>query len=245
MNIIPAIDLKDGKCVRLFKGNFSQSTEYSDEPLRIARQFAALDVADLHIVDLDGARTGSQRNVELISQICELAQLRIQLGGGIRDAARIREWLDRGVARCVIGSIAVENPAQVCKWLDEFAAERIVLALDVRIQNGEPNLATQGWTRTSDVSLWQALETYTNAGLRHVLCTDISRDGALSGPNVELYRDLLARFPGLVLQASGGVRDVADLHELANAEIPSAITGRALLDGRISAAEVASFQPNA
>lgn len=244
MRIIPAIDLQDGKCVRLFKGDFAQTTEYSSEPLRIAREFAALDVRDLHIVDLDGARTGAQRNAGIVAAICEAAALQVQLGGGIRDEASIRRWFERGVSRCVVGSVAVEEPERVSAWLSEFGPERIVLALDVRITNGEPLLATRGWTQTSEVRLWDALDTYTTAGLRYLLCTDISRDGALSGPNVRFYQEILERYPRLLLQASGGVRDARDLQDLAAADIPSAITGRALLDGRISAAEVTSFQPN-
>jgi phosphoribosylformimino-5-aminoimidazole carboxamide ribotide isomerase len=245
MRVIPAIDLRGGKCVRLLQGDFAKTTEYSDDPVEQARLFAEMDVRDLHIVDLDGAATGIQSNSRIVRRICDENLLDVQLGGGIRDAASLRHWLDHGVRRCVIGSLAVTDAALVRGWLQEFGAQRIVLALDVRLLDEEPYIATHGWTRLSDTVLWQALDSFVAAGLQHLLCTDINRDGALSGPNIELYSSILKRYPGLELQASGGVRDAADLRLLEQENIPAAITGRALLDGRISATEVARFRPNA
>ncbi len=246
MRVIPAIDVKDGKCVRLLKGDFDQVTEYSKQPLKVAQRFAALDVADLHVVDLDGARTGSPVNRRAIAEIAARSSLSVQVGGGIRDEATLRDWLFGGVERCVVGSVAVEQPALVSGWLRHFGADRIVLALDVTIDAaGTPMLATRGWTETSDTSLWDCIDGYREAGLRHVLCTDISRDGALAGPNIDLYRSILDRYPALELQASGGVRDARDLAALAAAGLPAAITGRALLDGRISEREIASFRRSA
>ncbi len=246
MRIIPAIDLQGGKCVRLLKGDFEQTTEYSDNPAEIARQFSELQVVDLHVVDLDGARLGEQQNRSGIQGILAESRLNVQLGGGIRDARVIADWLDLGVSRCVIGSLAVTEPDTVRQWLSDFGGDRIVLALDVNVtKQGLPLLTTHGWTEQSDVSLWDAIEGYLQHGLEHVLCTDVSRDGALAGPNVELYSEVLYRFPGLQLQASGGVRDIDDLQRLRDAGLPAAITGRAMLDGRISDVEVASFQQNA
>jgi phosphoribosylformimino-5-aminoimidazole carboxamide ribotide isomerase len=244
MNVIPAIDLRAGSCVRLFQGEFDKQTEYSKDPVAVGKHFESLGFSSLHIVDLDGAQSGRQQNESIVRALAEATSFRIQLGGGIRDAETVSAWLDAGVERCVIGSVAVTEPARVCDWLQHFGPTRIVLALDVRLdENGVPRLATHGWTRDSERSLWQVVEEYRKAGLEHVLCTDISRDGAMSGPGVELYREFLARFPEVALQASGGVRDIRDLDTLRAAGAAAAITGRALLDSRISREEIASFLP--
>lgn len=246
MRIIPAIDLKDGQCVRLFQGDFDQATEYSDDPTAIGRQFATLAVEDLHVVDLDGARSGTQHNREIVAGIAAHAALTVQLGGGIRSPADIRRWLAQGVARCVIGSVAIHNPEKVGAWLADFGSDAIVLALDVKLDTvGTPFLTTHGWTENSGTSLWECLDFYDNVGACHVLCTDVSRDGAMTGPNFDLYAKILQRYPTLQLQASGGVRNIADLELLRELGVPAAITGRALLDGAITAAEVASFRQNA
>ena len=243
MKIIPAIDLQDGKCVRLFQGDFEQSTEYSANPAEIGRRFSDLDVDDLHIVDLDGARTGTQQNHGIVAEIARETGLQVQLGGGLRGLDDVAGWLDSGVTRCVVGSVAVRDPGTVATWFDRFGPDAIVLALDVRLdKDGTPLLTTQGWTEDSGVSLWECLDGYGEAGLRHVLCTDVSRDGALSGPNFDLYVEILNRYPALQLQASGGVRDIDDLELLRELGVPAAITGRALLDGNISAEEIASFR---
>lgn len=245
MRVVPAIDLQGGKCVRLYQGDFDQVTEYSDDPVAIAREFSSLQVRDLHIVDLDGARTGSQENQDLVGELCANTGLSVQLGGGIRDVDTVSAWLQRGVARCVIGSLAVTEPGLVAEWMAEFGAGRIVIALDVSIEDGGPIVATHGWTRSSGVSLWDCIDALADAGMQHLLCTDISRDGAMSGPNFDLYADIMRRYPQVDLQASGGVRNAADLERLRDLGIPAAITGKALLDGRISPAEVAAFLQSA
>lgn len=246
MRVIPAIDLQGGKCVRLFQGDFSQTTEYSDNPAAIARQFAELSARDLHIVDLDGARLGTQQNRAIISAIASESPLAIQLGGGIRTRETVSDWFAAGVSRCVIGSLAVTDPGTVQAWMAEFGSDQLVLALDVNIDgSGTAFITTHGWTRPSGTTLFDCIDSYASAGLRHVLCTDVSRDGAMVGPNFELYSTILARYPELQLQASGGVRNVEDLNNLRRIGVPAAITGRALLEGEISPAEVASFQQNA
>lgn len=246
MKLIPAIDLRGGKCVRLYQGDFGQQTDYSADPVGMAGRFSDLSVEDLHLVDLDGAQSGEQKNREIVATIAGQTHLSVQLGGGIRDADTVESWLSLGIDRCVIGSIAVSNPETVRDWLRSFGSGRIVLALDVRLEaDDEPMLTTHGWTQTSDTNLWDGLDFYAAAGLRHVLCTDVSRDGALAGPNLELYRDMLRRYPALALQASGGVRDIRDLTALRDAGVPAAISGRALLDGRITPDEVASFLQDA
>ena len=246
MKVIPAIDLQGGMCVRLFKGDFAKTTEYSDDPASIAQQFAELHTSDLHIVDLDGARTGAQENHAIIAEIAIASGLAIQVGGGIRSRDAVCKWLDAGVSRCVIGSLAITEPDAVKSWIVHFGSDRIVLALDVNIDDaGIPAITTHGWTRRSNRSVFECIEEYRNVGLRHVLCTDVSRDGAMAGPNMELYSSILVRYPDLELQASGGVRHLQDLKALRDLGLPAAITGRALLDGKITASEVASFQHGA
>lgn len=243
MRIIPAIDLKDGKCVRLLKGDFDKTTEYSSNPAEIGARFSALDVEDLHIVDLDGARTGTQQNHQIVSEIARATGLKVQLGGGVRSREDVAAWLSNGVTRCVVGSVAIKEPETVRAWLEEFGTEAIVLALDVKLNDaGTPMLTTQGWTEDSETTLWDCLDAYGDAGARHVLCTDVARDGAMTGPNFQLYVEILLRYPKLQLQASGGVRNIDDLELLREIGAPAAITGRALLDGEITEAEVASFR---
>ncbi|MGB5330917.1 MAG: 1-(5-phosphoribosyl)-5-[(5-phosphoribosylamino)methylideneamino]imidazole-4-carboxamide isomerase [Woeseiaceae bacterium] len=246
MRLIPAIDLKGGKCVRLLKGDFDKTTEYSNDPVAVARRFSTLDVQDLHIVDLDGARSGEQQNRAIVQAIAIETGLDIQLGGGIRDRSIVAEWLESGVSRCVIGSMAITEVDTVTGWLREFGPDRLVLALDVNLRDdGTPMLTTHGWTEDAGLSLWECIDAYFGAGIEHVLCTDVSRDGAMAGPNVELYVDILRRYPDLQLQASGGVRHIGDLQQLRSHGLPAAISGRALLDGEITATEVASFRQNA
>lgn len=243
MIVIPAIDMKDGNCVRLFQGEFDQQTQYSNNPSLVARQFEAMGFTRLHLVDLDGAQSGQQKNRQLVRQIAAATNFDIQLGGGIRDVNTLREWLDAGVTRCVVGSIAVTKPDLVRTWIAEFGAEKIVLALDVRLDaDGTPFLATHGWTRASGKTLWNCVDSFSSTGLKHVLCTDISRDGAMSGPNIDLYREFIQRYSKIAIQASGGVRNIHDLRNLREVGASAAITGRALLDGRISKEEIESFQ---
>ncbi len=246
MRIIPAIDVLNGNCVRLLKGDYDQSTEYSTDPAAIGVRFSRLAVADLHIVDLDGARTGSQQNQAIVTDIASQTGLAVQLGGGIRSKDDIERWLNAGVRRCVIGSAAVRSPERVISWMEDLGADKIVLALDVRLNDkGVPLLATDGWTEDSRSTLWDCLDLYTKAGAEHVLCTDIDRDGTLQGPNSALYQEIMRHHPGLRLQASGGVRNMLDLYRLRRLGLPAAITGRALLDGDISENEVTVFQRSA
>jgi phosphoribosylformimino-5-aminoimidazole carboxamide ribotide isomerase len=200
----------------------------------------------LHIIDLDGARTGKQENRHIVAEIAAESGLEIQLGGGIRNREVVAQWLANGVSRCVLGSVAIKEPDTVKPWIEEFGADHIVLALDVKIdESGLPVLTTHGWTQSAGVSLWDCLDRYGDAGIQHVLCTDVARDGAMTGPNFSLYQEILERYPTLALQASGGVRHADDLRQLQQLGLPAAITGRALLDGAISDTEVASFRQNA
>jgi phosphoribosylformimino-5-aminoimidazole carboxamide ribotide isomerase len=246
VKIIPAIDLQDGKCVRLWQGDFEKTTEYSVDPTEVATQFAQLNATDLHLVDLDGARYGKQLNQSIVASIVEQTAMTVQLGGGIRDADTLTAWFAAGVSRCVIGSLAVTEPDTVKAWISRFGGENIVLALDVKLDDSdEPIVTTHGWTRSSNLSLFECINDFRSVGLVHVLCTDVSRDGAMAGPNVELYQRILAEHPAIALQASGGVRDISDLQTLRDIGVPAAISGRALLDGKITAEEIAKFLQNA
>lgn len=240
MNVIPAIDLRGGRCVRLYQGDFARETEYSGDPLAVAGAFVAFGFDHLHVVDLDGAKSGTQQNRDIARVLASTEGLRVQLGGGIRAEQDIRNWLDAGIDRCVIGSRAVTAPDTVRDWLRQFGPDRIVLAFDVRI-DAEPRLTTHGWTKTTDVTLWQCIDYYLEYGLKNVLCTDVERDGAMTGPNLDLYERICARYPSLGLQASGGVRHMRDLRKLRDAGATAAITGRALLDGAFSAEEMQPF----
>lgn len=243
MKIIPAIDLRKGRCVRLLKGDFDKETEYSSNPVEIGRQFSTLEVSDLHIVDLDGALTGTQGNRRIVAELVHESGLDVQVGGGIRSRADVSDWLGNGVSRCVVGSLAVREPDVVMSWIEEYGPDAIVIALDVRLEaRGRPMLTTQGWTEESDISLWECLDEFEKVGARHILCTDVLRDGTLTGPNLDLYVEILNRYPALQLQASGGVRDIDDLKLLRELGVPGAITGKALLDGKITPDEIQSFR---
>lgn len=246
MLLIPAIDLRGGRCVRLYQGNFAAETRYDVEPHELLARYRALGATWLHVVDLDGARAGTQVNRTVIVALASQRAVRLQVGGGLRDAAAIDQLLRTGVARAVIGSAAVSDPDQVRVWLHRFGSEAIVLALDVRFDaEGVPRCATHAWQQQSTLSLWDALDRFSADGLRHVLCTDVTRDGALAGPNLALYAEVTRRFPGIAWQASGGVSNAADLHALAQSGVTAAISGRALLDERIGPEELEPFLPNA
>jgi phosphoribosylformimino-5-aminoimidazole carboxamide ribotide isomerase len=241
MKLLPAIDLRDGRCVRLLQGDFERETRYSVDPVELAAQYRDLGARTLHIVDLDGAKQGVPVNLPVIRRMRAAAGVDVQVGGGIRARASLEEAL-AVAARAVIGSLAVSEPKLVASWLTEFGAERLTLALDVRLrEDGTPMIATHGWTRASTLSLEDAIDRFAAVGLKHVLCTDIERDGALSGPNVELYRDCVRRWPGIEFQASGGVRDVGDLTALADTGVAATVSGKALLEGRLKPEEIRPF----
>ena len=245
MRLIPAIDLRAGRCVRLLQGDFGAETAYPAAPARLLLRYQSCGARWVHLVDLDGARAGVRVNRALIAALATVRDVRLQVGGGVRDTFALEELLNAAVARVVIGSAAVERPAEVATWLARYGPERLCLAFDVRVDgHGVARVQTRGWSQDSGVTLWQALGRYPT-GLRHVLCTDIGRDGALSGPNLDLYRAACARFPHLSWQASGGVRDAADLAALAATQVAATVCGKALLEERISCEELRPFLPDA
>ena len=246
MLLIPAIDLRNGRCVRLYQGDFNSQTHYEVAPRELLRRYRSLGASWLHVVDLDGAKDGLLANRAVIVALARDAGVKLQIGGGVRSASVVEDLLTQGAGRVVVGSAAIEQPAAVADWLRSFGAERICLAFDVRLDsNGDPKPRTRGWTEGTALTLWQAVEPFIALGLKHALCTDIERDGALTGPNLSLYRDAVGRFPQLAWQASGGVRDAADLNALAKTGVAAAVTGKALLEERITSEELRPFLPNA
>ncbi len=273
MKLIPAIDLRQGRCVRLLHGDFDAVTRYDAAPGELLARYRGFGADWLHVVDLDAARDGEPRepaqapNPTLIGELAALGAraplatpgarlaapgarapraVNLQVGGGMRSAAAVSDMLERGVARVVIGSAAVTHVDQVRRWLAEFGAQRIVLAFDVRLDaSGTPCVAIHGWREQSTLTLWAAVDQYIDFGLRHVLCTDVGRDGALSGPNVALYAQAAQRFPLIEWQASGGIRDSRDLRALEQAGAAAAISGKALLDDLIPPEELQPFLRNA
>jgi len=246
MILIPSIDLRNGRCVRLLKGNFDQETRYDLEPHELLHRYRALGASWLHVVDLDGARDGKLANRSVIVRLASTKALKIQVGGGVRSTAVVDDLLRNGIDRVIVGSAAVENPAEVQGWLKKYGAEKIGLAFDIRHDaQGVPRVLTRGWTKESKLGLWEAIDSWLPYGLRHVLCTDAELDGAMQGPAVGLYQEFTKRYPQLALQASGGVRSAADLHALAATGSAAAISGKALLEEAIKPAELLPFLPNA
>ena len=231
--LYPALDIRGGRVVRLRQGDYAQETRYADEPLAAARAHAEAGARWLHLVDLDAARVGGYTLAPLLREIRAQTGLRVQTGGGVRSEADAEAILDAGAARVVVGSLAVREPARVARWLGRFGAERLTIALDVREVDGEWRLPVAGWTADSGARLDELLARYADAGLRHLLCTDIACDGMLAGPNLGLYRRVLARAPAVAVQGSGGVRDAADVRALRDAGCAGAVLGRALLEGRL------------
>src|ERR1039457_5000932 len=252
MLLTPSIDLRAGACVRLFKGDFAAETRYQLDAHELLARYRTLGASWLHVVDLDGARDGTLGNLALIHALASQRALRLQVGGGVRGAEVIDDLLTHGVARVVIGSAAVERPEDVGRWLRSYGPERICLAFDVRLDAlAVPRLHTRGWKQKTALSLWDAVAEFTDDGLRHVLCTDIEPNGGeekKQNPH-PIYRMTergapTASSPQIQWQASGGIASGSDLSALAALGVPAAISGKALLEERISFEELRLFLPN-
>lgn len=236
MIVYPAMDLIDGKPVRLTQGRFEEATHYPEEPLEALQRFVGAGARWAHVVDLDGAKARSPRQQELIARLARSSTLKLQVGGGFRTERQIGSALDNGVARVVVGSVAVERPQEVTGWIETFGTEHICISLDVRMVGGVPLVAKNGWLEESGLTLWDVARRLPRAG--HVLITDIEADGMLRGPNLALYREAAERLPGLQIQASGGVSSLRDLEALPTA---GAIVGKALWEGRVRLEEALSL----
>lgn len=235
--VYPAIDLREGRVVRLAQGDYARESRYAPDPLALAAGHAAAGAEWLHLVDLDAARAGGYTLAPLLREIRARTPLRVQTGGGVRGEDDVAALLDAGATRVVVGSLAVREPARVARWLERFGAEALVVALDLRRgADGRWRPGVDGWTADGEADVDALATFYAAAGLRHMLCTDIGRDGMLSGPNLGLYARLRAVAPGLRLQASGGARDAADVAAARGAGCAGIVLGRALLEGRLDLA---------
>lgn len=231
LEIIPALDLRGGHVVRLRQGNYAQETAYALDAVEQARRYHDAGARRLHVVDLDGAREGRFANLAAIEALARL-DLAVQAGGGVRDEDDLKRLFDAGVERVVVGSVAVKDGARVIDWIARYGAERLVIALDTREIDGVWTLSSSGWTEAAAATLDELAPRYAQAGARHLLCTDIARDGMLSGSNLDLYAHLARIIPGLAVQASGGVRDLADVRAL-QGKAAAVILGRSLLEGKL------------
>ncbi len=236
--IIPAIDLIQGKTVRLYQGSYDKTTEYQQTPLQLRDLYAKAGAGILHLVDLTGAKNAADRQLELLTSLMKNAPLPVQVGGGVRTAADVEQLLTAGASRVVVGSVAIREPETVQGWLRSYGGDKIVLALDVAINaKGDKTLPSHGWIEESTITLEQVLDGFIAAGAKHVLCTDISKDGTLQGPNVALYAELVQKYPQIQWQASGGVGSLADIKALKPTGVAGVILGRALLEGKFTAEE--------
>lgn len=234
MIVYPAIDLRGGVCVRLLHGRFDAVTRYDENPAARLAAFAAAGADWAHIVDLDGAEAGRAVQHGLIGELAAAVDIRIQSGGGVRSGDDIQRLLDAGVSRVVIGSLAVSEPGTVSGWLARFGSDRITLAIDVKADSDRYVPALRGWTEAAHIDLWAALDRYPPGAAKHLLVTDVGRDGALTGPNLDLLAEIHRRRPDLRLQASGGVADLSDLTGARSVGASGAIVGRALYEGRFT-----------
>ena len=233
--IFPAIDLMDGGCVRLFKGDFNKRTNYDVPPVEVGKSYADAGAEWMHIVDLDGAKHGKGEQAELIIDIAKNSGLKVQTGGGIRDLEQIRKLLDGGVERVVVGSLAVSNPQMVKYWISEVGQDKICIALDVEFDEaGVPHPTLRGWTEKSEKTMWDVMDDYMGTGLKSMLVTDISKDGVLQGSNVELYRQISTDYPTIELITSGGVGTLDDVRELKALNPAGIIIGKALYENKFT-----------
>ena len=238
MEIVPAIDMIEGRCVRLSQGDFNKSKEYDASPLEMAKRYEDVGVRRLHLVDLDGARAGIPQNLRSLEQIASATSLEVEWGGGVRSRESIASVLNAGAAGVICGSLALQEPRLFSAFLKEYGEERIILGAD--ISGGK--IATKGWLEVSSSTIEEVIELFLKDGLKRVICTDISKDGMLQGPAVELYSALMERFPTMHLTASGGVGSMADLENLEAAGVPAAIVGKAIFEERITLKEIERWQ---
>ena len=229
MEIIPAIDIIDGKCVRLTQGDYAQKKIYNEHPLEVAKEFEDAGLKRLHLVDLDGAKAGQVKNWKVLETIAGKTALSIDFGGGIKQQEDVNIVFNSGAALATVGSIAVKNEAELVKWFMIFGADKFLLGADVK----EEKIAIGGWLETTDIWVYDFIEKYVQHGVSKIFCTDVSKDGKLEGPAVELYKNIVQKFPALHFIASGGVSSIDDLHALRDAGCSGTIVGKAIYEGRV------------
>jgi phosphoribosylformimino-5-aminoimidazole carboxamide ribotide isomerase len=243
--MIPAIDLIDGKVVRLFQGDYNQKTNYQYTVQERQQAYSDAGATVMHFVDLDGAKDSTKRQLSTLKTVMNHPSMVIQVGGGIRCKEDVKQLLELGVDRVVIGSLAIKQPELVLEWLGTYGGEKIVLALDIKIdQQGNKTLPTHGWIEDSGVNLEDLLDAYINAGIKHILCTDISKDGTLTGSNVGLYSELCEKYPSIAWQASGGIGSLDDIKALISTGVSGVILGRSLLEGKFTLEQAIACWPN-
>jgi phosphoribosylformimino-5-aminoimidazole carboxamide ribotide isomerase len=240
MNIIPAIDIIDGKCVRLSQGDYNQKKIYNENPVEVALSFQDAGLKSLHLVDLDGAKAGKVTNWKVIESVCSKTQLDVDFGGGIKTEEEVKAVFSAGVKQINLGSIAVKKADLVAEWISKFGADKIILSADVR----DEMIAIGGWLESATLHIRDFVSDYLTKGISYVTCTDISTDGMLKGPNVELYRSLLKSFPSIHLIASGGVSSMHDLEELKKAGVHGVIVGKAIYEGRVQLKDLSALTFN-
>ena len=238
IELIPAIDIIGGQCVRLTKGDYDQKTVYRDSPAEVAKEFEEIGFKRLHVVDLDGAKSKHIVNEQVLKAITNKTHLTVDFGGGIKTDEDIEKAFAAGASMVTIGSIAVTNPDLFMGWLEKYGAERIILGADVR----HGKISINGWKEDSSEDLLPFLKKYVDAGVSNVLCTEISKDGTLAGPAIELYQSMMAAYPELHLIASGGVSSIKDIHALDAAGIPAVVFGKAIYEGKINLNELWDWQ---
>jgi phosphoribosylformimino-5-aminoimidazole carboxamide ribotide isomerase len=237
MELIPAIDLIDGKCVRLTEGDYSRKIVYNDDPLEVGLRFQDSGIRRLHLVDLDGAKAGKIVNWKVLETLASKTDLQIDFGGGVKTEEDVHRILGAGARWVTVGSLAARNPEILESWMRKHGADIFFLGADVR----DKKIATGGWLETTDIDVFSFIGSYVNKGLTHIFCTDISKDGRLEGPAVELYQEIIAAHPSIQLVASGGVSNIDDLHALAAAGCHGAIIGKAIYEGRITLEQLKTF----
>jgi phosphoribosylformimino-5-aminoimidazole carboxamide ribotide isomerase len=234
MEIIPAIDIIDGKCVRLTEGDYAQKKIYNEHPLEVAKEFEDAGLQRLHLVDLDGAKAGAVKNWKVLETIAGKTALAIDFGGGIKQEEDVKVVFNSGAALATVGSIAIKDEEKFVSWLQQFGADKFLLGADVK----DEKIAIGGWLETTDVWVYDFIKKYIIHGVQQIFCTDVSKDGKLEGPSTELYKNIIQKFPQLHFIASGGVSSVKDLEDLQNIGCNGAIIGKAIYEGRVTLNEL-------
>src|SRR5215204_2002484 len=237
MEIIPAIDIIDGKCVRLTHGDYAQKKIYNEHPLEVARQFEDAGLQRLHLVDLDGAKDGKVKNWKVLETIAGKTSLIIDFGGGIKAEKDVQIVFDSGGALATVGSMAVKEKDTFIQWLQKFGADKFLLGADVK----KEKLTISGWTEQTEIWIYDFIEDYTQQGIKQIFCTDVAKDGALEGPSTELYKSIIEKFPDLHFIASGGVSSIDDVFQLRDIGCKGVIIGKAIYEGRINLPDLKSF----
>ena len=237
MELIPAIDLIEGKCVRLTQGDYSTRKVYNEDPLEVALQFESVGIDRLHVVDLDGAKAGHIVNYNVLERLASRTRLIIDFGGGLKSDEDLRIAFDCGAQMITGGSIAVKNPERFLTWLEKYGGERVILGADAK----DKKIAVSGWEEGTDLDLIPFVKDYREKGVQKIICTDIGRDGMLQGPAIDLYKEIKEEVEGLYVIASGGVSSMADIERLDESGIPAVIFGKAIYEGRIRMSEIEKY----